>query len=75
MSLGAASPPASRVIYTIGLAGPVNVKWAYGLKSADCLWPRLILDLNRAKDVVTDTVGHIQELVVSLRAIFACERT
>jgi hypothetical protein len=75
LSPGAASPPASRVTYTIGPAGPANVKRAYGLKSVDCLWTRLILDLNWAKDVVTHTIGHIQELVVSFRTVFSCPRT
>jgi hypothetical protein len=49
----------------------VIVKWAYGLKSADSLWPRLVLDLNRAKDVVLHTIGHIQELVVGFRVLFS----
>jgi transposase len=49
----------------------VIVKRAYGLKSADSLWTRLILDLNRAKDVVAHTIGKIQELVVNFRAMFS----
>jgi transposase len=49
----------------------VIVKRAYGLKSADSLWTRLVLDLNRARDVVTHTIGQIRELVVSFRAIFS----
>jgi transposase len=49
----------------------VIVKRAYGLKSADSLWTRLVLDLNRAKDVVTHTIGQIRELVVGFRAIFS----
>ena len=50
----------------------VILKRAYGLKSADSLWTRLILDLNRAQDVVLYTVGKIQDLVAGFRAIFAC---
>jgi transposase len=50
----------------------VILKRAYGLKSADSLWTRLILDLNRGKDVVVYTIGHIQELVANFRVIFAC---
>ena len=46
-------------------------KRAYGLKSADSLWTRLVLDLNRAKDVVTHTIGQIRELVLGFRAIFS----
>jgi transposase len=50
----------------------VILKRAYGLKSADSLWTRLILDLNRAKDVVLHTIGHIRELVRRFRVMFAC---
>ena len=49
----------------------VIVKRAYGLKSADSLWTRLVLDLNRARDVVTHTIGQIRELVLGFRAIFS----
>jgi hypothetical protein len=50
----------------------VILKRSYGLKSADSLWTRLILDVNRAKDVVLHTIGQIQELVVAFRGAFAC---
>ena len=50
----------------------VILKRAYGLKSGDSLWTRLILDLNRAQDVVLYTVGQMQGLVAGFRAIFAC---
>jgi transposase len=49
----------------------VIVKRAYGLKSAGSLWNRLILDLNRAKDVVRHTIGQIQEMVTGFRAAFS----
>jgi transposase len=49
----------------------VIVKRSYGLKSADSLWSRLILDLNRAKDVVRHTVGQVREMVAGFRAIFS----
>jgi transposase len=49
----------------------VIVKRAYGLKSADSLWTRLVLDLNRAKDVVLHTIERIQGLVAGFRAIFS----
>jgi transposase len=49
----------------------VIVKRAYGLKSADSLWSRLVLDLNRGMDVAFHTIGHIRELVAGFRAIFA----
>jgi hypothetical protein len=47
----------------------VIVKRAYGLKSADSLWARLILDLNRGKDVVRHTIGQLRELVAGCRDI------
>jgi len=49
----------------------VIVKRSYGLKCADSLWTRLILDLNLARNVVTHTIGQVHDLVVSFRAIFA----
>jgi transposase len=49
----------------------VIVKRAYGLKSADSLWTRLVLDLNRAKDAVGQTIGQIRDLVASFRGIFS----
>ena len=49
----------------------VILKRAYGLKEVDSLWTRLVLDLNRAKDVVKYTLGQIQELVLGFRILFA----
>src|SRR5947209_15428317 len=49
----------------------VILKRAYGLKSGDSLWTRLILDLNRGTEVVSYTLGHIRELVLGLRAVFS----
>lgn len=49
----------------------VIIKRAYGLKSADSLWSRLVLDLNRGKDVALRTIGQIRELVAGFRAIFS----
>jgi transposase len=49
----------------------VIIKRAYGLKSADSLWTRLILDLNRARQVVVNTIGRMHELVMGFRTIFA----
>jgi transposase len=49
----------------------VILKRAYGLKSVDSLWTRLILDLNRAQDVVLYTIGQVHELVAGFRAAFA----
>jgi transposase len=50
----------------------VILKRAYGLKAVDSLWSRLILDVNRATDVVLYTIGEIRELVAGFRAAFAC---
>ncbi len=49
----------------------VILKRSYGLKSADSLWTRLILDLNRAGDVVLYTSGQMHELVASFRLLFS----
>jgi transposase len=49
----------------------VIVKRAYGLKAAESLWSRLILDLNRGKDLVRHTIAQIRELVAGFRAIFS----
>ena len=50
----------------------VILRRAYGLKSVDSLWTRLILDLNRAQDVVLYTIGQIHQLAAGFRAVFAC---
>jgi transposase len=50
----------------------VILRRTYGLKLTDSLWTRLILDLNRAKDVALHTIGQIQELIAGFRAAFAC---
>lgn len=49
----------------------VILKRSYGLKSADSLWTRLILDLNRAKDIVLYTIGQMHELVAGFRILFS----
>ncbi len=50
----------------------VIVKRAYGLKAAESLWTRLVLDLNRSRDVVRHTIEQIRGLVAGFRAAFAC---
>lgn len=50
----------------------VILKRSYGLKGADSLWTRLILDVNRATEVVLYSIDQIKALVAGLRAIFAC---
>jgi transposase len=61
----------SGVVEGINNKARVITKRAYGLKSADSLWTRLILDLNRAKDVVAHTIGHLRELVAGFRHLFS----
>lgn len=48
----------------------VITKRAYGLKSADSLWTRLILDLNRAAQAVGHTITQIKNMVAGFRAVF-----
>ena len=49
----------------------VIVKRAFGLKSPESLWTRLILDLNRASDVILYTIEQMQGLVAEFRAVFS----
>ena len=49
----------------------VIIKRCYGLKSADSLWTRMALDLNRAKEIVKYTIAQIKELVVGFRFCFS----
>ena len=50
----------------------VIVRRAYGLKSAGSLWTRLVLDLNRGRDMVRHTIEQIRGLVAGFRAAVAC---
>jgi transposase len=50
----------------------VILKRSYGLKGTDSLWTRLILDVNRATDVVLYTIEQIKGLVAGFRTLFAC---
>lgn len=49
----------------------VITKRAYGLKSADSLWTRLILDLNRAKDIIQYTIARLRVMANRLRGLFS----
>ncbi len=53
----------------------VITKRAYGLKSAKSLWDRLILDLNRASDVIGHSIDQIRQIVRGLKALFDGSRT
>jgi transposase len=48
----------------------VITKRAYGLKSADSLWSRLILDLNRAFEAIGWTINQIRQMAHGLKALF-----
>jgi hypothetical protein len=49
----------------------VIVKRAYGLKSADSLWTRLVLDLNRAGEVLRHTIAQVREMAAGFRRLFS----
>lgn len=48
----------------------VVIKRAYGLKSAESLWKRLVLDLNRADALLQLTIDRVRELVVGIKTAF-----
>jgi len=48
----------------------VITKRCYGVKSSDTLWNRLILDLNRASEVVDRTIAELREIAGGLKAVF-----
>ena len=48
----------------------VITKRAYGLKSADSLWNRLILDLNRASEAIGWSIEQIRQMANGLKALF-----
>jgi transposase len=70
-----ASGQTSGVVEGLNNKARVVTKRAYGLKSAETLWTRLILDVNLAGNMVLQTVASIRELVRGFRAIFSPLRT
>ncbi len=48
----------------------VITKRTYGLKSAESLWTRLILDLNRASEAIGWSIEQIRQMVRGLKALF-----
>jgi transposase len=48
----------------------VITKRTYGLKSAQSLWNRLILDLNRASEAVGCSIEQIRQIAKGLTALF-----
>jgi len=61
----------SGVVEGINNKARVVTKRAYGIKSADTLWTRLLLDLNMAGEIVAHTIATVRQLVHGLRAIFS----
>jgi transposase len=61
----------SGVVEGINNKARVITKRAYGLKAADSLWTRLILDLNWAKEIVVDTIAGLREVANGFRAVFS----
>jgi transposase len=48
----------------------VITKRTYGRKSAESLWTRLILDLNRASEAIGWSIEQIRQMVRGLKALF-----
>ena len=65
----------SAAVEGINNKAPVITKRAYGLKSADSLWSRLILDLNRASEAVGWSIEQIRRMAHGLKALFDWSRT
>jgi transposase len=61
----------SGVVEGVNNKARVVTKRAYGIKSADTLWTRLFLDLDRAGEIVVQTVKSLRELVRAFRTIFS----
>lgn len=60
----------SGVVEGINNKARVITKRAYGLKSPETLWTRLLLDLNRAADVVVHTVQRMHDLMRAIKHKF-----
>lgn len=61
----------SGVVEGINNKARVVTKRAYGIKSTDTLWTRLILDLNMAGQTALHTIASIRDLVHGFRAVFS----
>jgi transposase len=61
----------SGVVEGINNKARVVTKRAYGIKSADTLWTRLLLDLNRAGDIARYTIASLRGLVAQFRTVFS----
>jgi transposase len=65
----------SGVVEGINNKARVVTKRAYGIKSADTLWTRLILDLNMAGETLIHSIASLRDLVRRFRAIFSAACT
>jgi transposase len=61
----------SGVVEGINNKARVVTKRAYGIKSADTLWTRLFLDLDRAGEIVVQTIDSLRDLVREFRTVFS----
>ena len=60
----------SAAVEGINTKARVITKRAYGLKSADSLWNRLILDLNRVSEAIGWSIEQIRQMASGLKALF-----
>src|ERR1700722_14459605 len=65
----------SGVVEGVNNKARVITKRAYGIKSADTLWTRLFLDLDRAGEIVVETIESLRDLVRELRTVFSAACT
>ena len=65
----------SAAVEGINNKAQVITKRSYGLKSADSLWNRLILDLNRASEAIGWSIEQIRQVAHGLKALFDPSRT
>jgi transposase len=63
--------PTSAAVEGINNKARVITKRAYGLKSADSLWTRLILDLNWATKTIGATIAGLRQLAHGFREEFS----
>jgi hypothetical protein len=61
----------SGVVEGINNKARVVTKRTYGIKSADTLWTRLFLDLDRAGEIVVQTIDSLRDLVRVFRTVFS----
>ncbi len=60
----------SAAVEGINTKARVITKRTYGLKSAQSLWNRLILDLNRASEAIGWTIEQIRQIAKGLTVLF-----